>query len=67
MTAKQSNITSEYIRGQSEAARYCRVSPRTISLWQTRGLIKYIKPSRKIVLFRKRDLDQALDRFQVAQ
>jgi excisionase family DNA binding protein len=66
VTAKQTSIESDYIRGQQEAARYCRVSPRTISLWQTRGLIPFLKPSRKIVLFRKRDLDAALDRFEVA-
>jgi excisionase family DNA binding protein len=65
MTAKQTAIESDYCRGQSEAARYCRVSPRTISAWQTRGLIAFLKPSRKIVLFRKRDLDAALDRFTV--
>jgi hypothetical protein len=59
------DIPSDYIRGQAAAARYCRVSPRTISQWQARGIIPFIKPSRKIVIFRKRDLDAALDGFEV--
>jgi DNA-binding transcriptional MerR regulator len=63
---KQQVINSDYVRGQAEAGKYCRVSPRTISQWQSQGLVPFIKPSRKIVLFRKRDLDAALDRFEVA-
>ena len=66
MTANKKTIDSDYLRGQREAAVYGRVSPRTISDWQARGMLPFIKPSRKIVLFRKRDLDQLLDRFEVA-
>ena len=57
--------SSEYLRGQAEAARYAHVSPRTISDWQRRRIIPHLKPARKVVLFRKSDIDAALGRFEV--
>ncbi len=53
---------TDYLRGQKEAATYARVSRRCISEWQVRRIIPYIKVGRKCVLFRKRDIDAALDR-----
>lgn len=58
--------TSEYLRGQAEAARYARVSPRTISSWQRRGIVPFLKVGRRCVLFRRGDIDAALSRFEVA-
>ena len=57
---------SDYLRGQAEAARYARVSPRTISEWQRRGIIPFAKIGAKCVLFRRSEIDKALERFTVA-
>lgn len=57
---------SDYLRGQEEAARYARVSRRCISEWQSRRVIPFLKLGRKCVLFRKTDLDAALNKFQIA-
>ena len=57
---------TDYLCGQREAAQYARVSTRTISDWQSRKLIPYIKPARKLVLFRRSDIDAALTKFMVA-
>jgi excisionase family DNA binding protein len=57
---------SDYLRGQAEAAKYARVSRRTISDWQARRVIGFLKVSRKCVLFRKSEIDRALSRFEVA-
>ena len=57
---------SDYLRGQSEASKYARVSRRCISDWQARRIIPFLKLGRKCVLFRKTDLDAALSKFQVA-
>lgn len=57
---------SDYLRGQGQASRYAKVSRRTISEWQARRIIPFLKVSRKCVLFRKRDIDAALSKFTVA-
>ena len=54
-----------YLRGQAAAARYLHVSPRCISEWQARKIISVIKVSRKVVLFRKPDLDAAMSRYEI--
>ena len=51
-----------YIR-RDEAARYLGVSLRTLGEWQQRKLIPYIKISHRVCLFRKADLDRALEKF----
>ena len=56
---------SPYLRGQGAAAKYAQVSKRTISEWQARGIIPYLKPARKVCLFRKADIDAALGRYEV--
>ncbi|MDD4117258.1 MAG: excisionase family DNA-binding protein [Kiritimatiellae bacterium] len=61
----QAPPASDYLRGQKEAAQYARVSTRTISDWQARRVIPFLKPARKLVLFRKSDIDQALSKFEV--
>ncbi len=57
--------SSDYLRGHSEVAAYAKISPRCASDWQARGIIPYIKIGRKCVLFRKRDIDAALSKFEV--
>ena len=64
---KSENLNdSDYLRGQASAGRYAKVSPRTISEWQRRGIIPFTKIGRKCVLFRKSAIDAALARFEVA-
>ena len=56
--------TDGYVRRPS-AADYCGVSERTISDWQKRRIISFIKIGRKCVMFKRADLDVALDRFKI--
>ena len=57
-------IDDGYMR-RSSAADYCGVSERTLSTWQRQRIIPFVKMGRKCVLFRRSDLDKALDRFKV--
>jgi len=54
----------QYLR-RPGAADYLDVSERTISDWQKRRIIPFIKIGRKCVMFKRADLDVALDRFKV--
>ena len=54
-----------YMR-RNEAAQYLGVAPRTLSDWQRRRMIPFIRAGRKCVLFRADDLDKALGRYRVA-
>ena len=67
MKTTESTATPEspYLRGQARAAKYAGVSTRCISEWQARKIIPFLKPSRKVVLFRKADIDAALGRYEV--
>ena len=56
---------SPYLRGQGAAAKYAGVSVRCISDWQSKRIIPYLKPARKVCLFRKKDIDAALGRYEV--
>ena len=62
----QTPLESDYLRGQKQAAAYCRVSTRCISEWQAKRIIPFIKVGHKLVLFRKSDIDHALAKFEVA-
>ena len=57
---------TDLLRGQGECAKYARVSKRCISEWQARRIIPFIKVGKKCVLFRKSDIDAALNKFQVS-
>ncbi len=57
---------SEYLRGQRECGGYARVSPRTVSEYQRRGIFPFIKIGKKCVLFKKSAIDAALAKFEVA-
>ena len=56
---------SPYLRGQAAAGKYGQISKRTVSEWQARKILPFLKPSRKIVLFRKSDIDALLGRYEV--
>jgi excisionase family DNA binding protein len=44
-------------------ARYLKVSPRTVSMWQARRIIPAIKLGRKCVRFSRRQIDEAIKTF----
>lgn len=54
-----------YLR-RREAARYLGISIYTLRDLQRRRMIPFIKLGSRLVLFRKQDLDKALDRYRVA-
>lgn len=54
-------IPRGYLR-RNAAAAYLGISPRTLSVWQSRRLVPFIKVSHKVCLFRIADLDEALSR-----
>jgi len=54
----------EYLRRQ-EAARYLGVSTRTISEFQKKRLIPYVRLARKCVRFQRSALDRAMERLVV--
>jgi len=63
-TTKPTEENSDYLRPDG-VCRYARISRRTLSDWQARRIIPFIKVSSKCVLFRKSDIDKALSRFEV--
>lgn len=66
MTTLKSKIeeTTEgpYLR-RSSAACYLGVSPRCLSNWMRSGIVPFRRVG-KVVLFRRDELDQALDRYR---
>ena len=64
-TTKTYDENSDYLRPDG-VCRYARISRRTLSDWQARRIIPFIKVSSKCVLFRKSDIDKALSRFEVS-
>ena len=58
-------VQDDCLRGQAEAAAYKHVSPRTISDWQRKRIIPFVKIGKKCVLFSKSKIDKALERFTV--
>jgi hypothetical protein len=51
---------------EKQAADYLHQKPRTIRDWRTRRALPCFKPTAKVTLFRKADLDAWLDRHRVA-
>ena len=58
------SATDGYMR-REQAAVFLGVSTRTISEWQRRRLIPHVKMGRKCVLFKRADLERAIDKFTV--
>ena len=58
------NETNGFMR-RDQAAKYLGVSSRTLSDWQRRRIIPYVKMGRKCVLFRREDLVRAMEKFIV--
>ena len=53
-----------YLRAP-EAAQYLNISLRTLRGWERRGIVRVIKPTRRCNLYRRTDLDAAMDRFAI--
>jgi predicted site-specific integrase-resolvase len=64
-TQKMNEEMSEYMR-PAQALRYAQISRRTLSDWQSKRIIPFLKISRKCVLFKRSDIDTALHRFEVS-
>lgn len=68
MKAKNQTIQAEqggFLR-PAAACQYLGISARCLSQWQARRVIPFVKMGKKCVLFKKADLDSALNRFRVA-
>ena len=57
-------LVNEYMR-RDEAAKYLGISPRTLSDWQKKRLVPFIKPARKCTIFKREALDRAMARLTV--
>ena len=57
-------VLAGYLR-KGDEARYLNISIRTLTEWMRRGVVAYIKLSRKVCLFRQADLDAAMERYRV--
>lgn len=62
---KKANAPVGYFR-RAGAARYLGVSVRTIGEFQRRHIVPFAKISSRCVLFKREDLDKAIERFRVA-
>jgi excisionase family DNA binding protein len=51
---------------RASAARYCGISLRTLGEFQRRRILPYVRLGRRCILFKREDLDRALERFRVA-
>lgn len=56
--------TVGYIR-RAEAAKYLGVAERTLSDWQARRIVPFVRVGRKCVMFSRQDLDRAMEKFKV--
>lgn len=50
---------------KGEAAKYLKLSPRTVDCYLQKGLLPFYKIGGKTVRFRQSDLDAALEKFRV--
>lgn len=57
-------MEKKYLR-RKEAATYLKVSLRTLSNWQHKRLIPFLRVGRRCVLFKPTDLDWALKKFEI--
>jgi excisionase family DNA binding protein len=53
-----------YMRREA-AAEYLGIAPRTLSEWQKRRLVPFVKAGRKCVMFKRDELDKAMSRLTV--
>ncbi len=63
--ANANGVPVGYLR-RASAARYCGISLRTLGEFQRRRILPYVRLGRRCILFKREDLDRALERFRVA-
>lgn len=63
-TSPQPIIASPYLR-VPEAQRYLHISKRTLLRWVKGHKIPTIKATRRLLLFKRQDLDAALERLTI--
>ncbi len=63
-SASMDDMQIGYMR-KDAAAKYLGISIRTLTTWQRKKIVPYIKMSHRICLFRKVDLDRALARYRI--
>ena len=51
-----------WLKGVKQVAQYTGVSPRTISRWIAEGRLPHRKLSGRLILFRRQDVDRAIER-----
>jgi len=54
-----------YLR-KGDAAKYLGISIRTLSDWERKRVVPFFKMSHRMVLFKRSDLDDAMNRFRAA-
>lgn len=68
MIAKKENVKIQpaFIR-QAEAARFLGISPRCLRDWMRKGVLPFYKPARKVCMFSATELEQAMQKYRVAE
>jgi len=61
MAKSTPKIETPWIKGITGAAQYCGVSERTIHKWINQGHLKSRNLSKRMVIFRREDLDAAIE------
>jgi excisionase family DNA binding protein len=64
MSDAQIKSADDWMRKDETASHY-QVSERTITNWQRQGKIPFYRLGRKLVLFKRSEIDAALARFRV--
>ena len=59
-TAEAADTHKEEFFRSKEAARFLKISERTLHDWMSGGLIPFAKVSHKVVLFKRSDLERAI-------
>jgi hypothetical protein len=65
-TPREVTTIASDIFSEAEAAAYLHQKPRTIREWRARRGLPCFKPTAKVTLYRRADLDAWLDRTRVA-
>lgn len=65
-TPREVTAIASDIFNEREAADYLHVKPRTLRDWRNRRSLPAFKPTAKVTLYRRADLDAWLDRSRVA-
>jgi len=65
-TSHDNSAAATDLLTEAQAADYLHQKPRTIRLWRNRRGLPCFKPTSKVTLFRRADLDAWLERSRIA-